>query len=164
MGRRSRKRESPWAAASPPAESSIAPTESGIDATAPPVRRRSRRGEPPPAPWGKFPVVELCVLTALVIGVIGFLRGNGGGQIMVACAMGLGSLAGLELSIREHFAGYKPHSTVLAGTIAVVLLAVLFFARAPRLVLPPVALVAFGVAFWAFRGVYKRRSGGLGYR
>ncbi len=157
MGRRSRKRESPWASAAPPAPSAI-------DPSTPPVRRRTRRGEPPPAPWGKFPLVELCVLTALVIGVIGFVRGNGGGRIMVACAMGLGSLAGLELSIREHFAGYKPHSTVLAGSIAVVLLAVLFFARAPRVVLPAVALVVFGVAFWAFRGVYKRRSGGMGYR
>ncbi len=83
---------------------------------------------------------------------------------MIACALALGSLAGLELSIREHFAGYKAHSAVLASTIAVALLAVLFFARAPRFVLPPVALAVFGVAFWALRGVYKRRSGGRGYR
>lgn len=140
------------------------PPDGTIDPPSPPVRRSARRGERPPAPWGKFPLVELCILAALVIGVTGFVRGDAGGRIMLASAMALGSLAGLELSVREHFAGYKPHATVLAGTVAVVLLAVLFFAHAPRVVLPPAALVLFGVAFRAFRGVYKRRSGGFGYR
>ena len=41
--------------------------------------------------------------------------------------MALGSLAGLELSVREHFAGYKSHSTVLAGTVAVVAAALGYF-------------------------------------
>ncbi len=97
----------------------------------------------------------------MVIAVIGLVRGDNTGRIMLACAMALGSLAGLELSIREHFAGYKPHSLVLAATVAVALLAVLFFARAPRFVLLPAGAAVFGVCFWLFRGAYKRRSGGL---
>ena len=28
--------------------------------------RRRRRGDPPPAPWGSFPLAELCILLALV--------------------------------------------------------------------------------------------------
>lgn len=147
MGRRSRKRVS-------------TPSTVGrrVD---PPPRRRSRRGEAPDAPWGSFPLVELCVLTAMIIAVLGLVRGDNTGRIMLACAMALGSLAGLELSIREHFAGYKPHSLVLAATVAVALLAVLFFARAPRFVLPPAGAAVFGVCFWLFRGAYNRRSGGL---
>ena len=34
---------------------------------------------------------------------------------MIAAGVALASLAGLELSIREHLAGYRSHSTVLAG-------------------------------------------------
>jgi cobalamin synthase len=108
--------------------------------------------------------VELCVLAAFIIAGIGLARGDSSGRIMLACGIALGSLAGLELSIREHFAGYKPHSVVLAATLAVALLAVLFFVRAPQFVLPPAAAAVFGIAFWLFRGVFKRRSGGLGYR
>ena len=33
-------------------------------------------GERPTAPWGSFPLVELCVLIALVIGVAGFVTGG----------------------------------------------------------------------------------------
>ena len=39
----------------------------------------------------------------------------------------LGSLAGLEVSIREHFAGFRSHSSVLAGAVAVAGGAVLWF-------------------------------------
>jgi hypothetical protein len=155
VGRRSRKR-----VASRPA--SQARELRAVDSPA--ARRRRRRGEAPVAPWGKFPLVELCVLAALIIGVLGLVRGDAPGRVMLACAMALGSLAGLELAIREHFAGYKPHSSLLAGALAVIAAAILFFARAPQFVLPPVAAAVFGVAFWALRGLFKRRSGGLGYR
>jgi hypothetical protein len=126
--------------------------------------RRGGRGDPPPAPWGRFPLVELCVLLALVIGVAGFVVWGEKGRIMLACAAALGSLAGLELSIREHFAGYRSHSTVLAGTLAVAALAVMFFARLPQAVLLVVGAAVFATAFWALREFFKRRSGGFGWR
>ena len=34
---------------------------------------------------------------------------------MLAAAAALGSLAGLEISLREHLAGYRSHTTVLAA-------------------------------------------------
>jgi hypothetical protein len=108
--------------------------------------------------------VELCVLLALVIGVAGFVVWGEKGRIMLACAAALGSLAGLELSIREHFAGYRSHSTVLAGTLAVAALAVMFFARLPQAVLLVVGAAVFATAFWALREFFKRRSGGFGWR
>jgi hypothetical protein len=108
--------------------------------------------------------VELCVLLALIIGVAGFVVWGEKGRIMLACAAALGSLAGLELSIREHFAGYRSHSTVLAGTAGVAALAVLFFARAPQAVMLAVGAAVFATAFWALREVFKRRSGGFGWR
>ena len=46
------------------------------------------------------------------------------------------SLAGLELAIREHFAGYRSHTLVLAAVPAVAVLAVLFY-LAPEGLAPP---------------------------
>src|SRR5712692_3733339 len=69
-----------------------------------PRPRRGRRASPddrPPAPWGGFPLVELVVLGALGLFVAGLIvRGTRGG-VMLISALVLGSLAGLELSIRE---------------------------------------------------------------
>jgi hypothetical protein len=120
--------------------------------------------ERPPAPWGKFPLVELCVLVALVIGVAGFIVGGRRGGIMLGAAGALGSLAGLELSIREHFAGFRSHSTVLAGAAGVAAMAVLFFSRAPYGLMLAVGAIVFGGAFYALRELFKRRSGGWGFR
>ena len=111
MGRRSRKRASSASSERRPAAVTPRPAPS------PSGRRRPRREDAPPAPWGKFPLVELCVLLALVLGVLGFVQGGRRGFVLLGCAMALGSLAGLELSIREHFAGYRSHTTVLAGAI-----------------------------------------------
>ena len=153
MGRRSRKR-----ASSPPSERR--PT-----ATAPPpARGRTRREDAPEAPWGRFPLVELCVLLALVLGVLGFVEGGRRGFVLLGCAMVLGSLAGLELSIREHFAGYRSHSSVLAGAVAVASGAALWFAHVPQVAILPIAVAIFAAAFFAFREVFRRRSGGYGFR
>src|SRR4051812_41672407 len=119
MGKRSRKRSAenvtrrverlPDEAAERPQPETAAP---------PRPRRRPGKRERPPAPWGSFPLVELCVLLAIVLGVLGFVTASGSrGPILLGCAAALGSLAGLELAIREHFAGYKSHTTILAGTI-----------------------------------------------
>jgi hypothetical protein len=108
--------------------------------------------------------VELCVLLALVLGVMGFVEGGRRGFILLGCAMALGSLAGLELSIREHFAGYRSHSTVLSGAVAVAAGAVLWFARVPQVAILPIAVAIFAAAFFAFRAVFQRRSGGYGFR
>ena len=161
VGRRSRQR----AAAADPRRGSASPAP---PPTAPkparPARRRPGHGEPPPAPWGSFPLAELSVFLALVLGILGFVIWGREGKILVVCAAALGSLAGLELSIREHLAGFRSHSTVLAGTITVIALAVMFFAKLPQIAMLPVGAAIFAAAFFALREVFRRRSGGLGFR
>ena len=104
------------------------------------------------------------MLLALVLGVMGFVAGGRRGFVLLGCAMVLGSLAGLELSIREHFAGFRSHSTVLSGAVAVAAGAALWFAHVPQVAILPIAAAIFAAAFFAFREVFRRRSGGYGFR
>jgi hypothetical protein len=101
---------------------------------------------------------------ALVIGIAGFIVWGNAGRLMLAAAAGLGSLAGLELSVREHLAGYRSHTTLLAGVTGVVTMAILFVARVPQGVMLAAAAAVFVLAFYALRELFKRRSGGLGFR
>jgi len=148
MGRRSRKRASQGAPVRPPTPPASA-------------ARRPRPGGPPPAPWGSFPLVELCILLALVLGIVGIVIWGPRGQVMVLAATALGSLAGLELSVREHLAGYRSHTTVLAGVAGVVALGIVFYAQAPRGVMLAAGALVFGGAFYFLREVFRRRSGGI---
>jgi hypothetical protein len=125
---------------------------------------RRRRGERPPAPWGSFPLVELCVLLALIIGVAGFVTGGNRGGVMLAAAAALGSLAGLEISLREHLAGYRSHTTVLAAAPTVLVMGVLFFTQAPRWTMLAAGAIVFVTAYYLLRELFKRRSGGFGFR
>lgn len=86
---------------------------------------------------------------------------------MIGAGLTLGMLAGLELSIREHFAGYKSHSTVLAGVAAVAVLGLCFFLLPsgwPKGVNLVAGAMVFAVAFYLLREAFKRRSGGVGFR
>jgi hypothetical protein len=128
--------------------------------------RRSPRGERPPAPWGSFPLVELCVLLALVLLVGGFITGGKRGATMILAGLALGSLGGLELTIREHFAGYRSHTTLLAGAIA--LFVGTLVAVVAGKVLLPILLGLFVLVFLSFfvvfRRAFKKASGGLSFR
>src|SRR5436190_17103449 len=90
-------------------------------------RRAANLDERPPAPWGSVPLVELVVLAGIVLLVAGFIVGGSRGTVMIAAGAVLCSIAGLELSIREHFAGFRSHTFVLAGAVAVAVLAGLYF-------------------------------------
>ena len=100
--------------------------------------------ERPAAPWGSFPLVEIIVLVALVMLVVGFFVGGSRGPVLLVTGLALGSLAGLELSIREHFAGYRSHTMLLAGAAGIAVLALLFYAFPDAL--PPWACFAVAAA------------------
>src|SRR5919201_481486 len=155
MGKRSRKRGRPAG-------------ERVIEApAAPPTRKqreKSRRDALPPPPWAPFPLVELAVLAALIIGVIGFFSPGRRGAIMLVCAAAPGSLAGPEVAIREHFAGFKSHTTVLSLAIAVAAMALAFFAGGPRWLVVAVGAPLFVFAFFLLRNAFARRSGGYTMR
>jgi hypothetical protein len=135
------------------------PSASEPQAEPAPRARRSRRGgERPPAPWGAFPLVELVILLALVLLGLGFFTHNG---VMVVCGVGLAMLGGVEISIREHFAGYRSHTTLLSGVIAVIVMTFAFLAvpdQWPVFVPLGFGLVLFGASFYLLRQAFKRRS------
>ena len=140
------------------------PAQTGAGEAERPARRSAP--ERPPAPWGRFPLIELCVLLGLILLIAGFFVQGTRGVTMIAAGVALASLAGLELSIREHLAGYRSHSTVLAGFVTVIALAAGYFLLPADLFAVNVLIgaVVFGLCFYALREVFKRKSGGFGFR
>jgi hypothetical protein len=127
---------------------------------------RAAKG-PPPAPWGSFPLSELIVLVAVVMLVAGFVIAPPRGTALLGTGLVLGSLAGLELAIREHFAGYKSHTLLLAGAVGVAVVAGLYFLGPGSLTIWMAVLagcIAFAVCVWLLIGAFRRRSGGASYR
>jgi hypothetical protein len=115
--------------------------------------------ERPKAPWHPFPLVELAVLAGIVLLILGLLDyGSDRGRAMLVCGMLLGSLGGLDTALREHFAGYRSHTTVLAGLPAVTLAAVLYFAGAPWPAVVAGAAIAFAAALLLLARAYRRRA------
>jgi lysylphosphatidylglycerol synthetase-like protein (DUF2156 family) len=77
----------------------------------------------------------------------------------------LACLGGLEVAIREHFAGYRSHTTLLAGAVFVLTVGILFYlAHQVLAVALPVGAVAFLIAFFLARRAFQRASGGLSFR
>ncbi|UJA19514.1 hypothetical protein HJD18_04360 [Thermoleophilia bacterium SCSIO 60948] len=139
-----------------------APAPEPARQAAPKVDRRREPETAPPAPWGKFPLVELVVLVALVLIVVGFFAGGQSSPTLIVAGLALGSLAGLELAIREHFSGYRSHTALLASAAGLIVLAILYFA-APGLVSPAirivVALAVAGLAAGLLLRAFRARTG-----
>jgi hypothetical protein len=105
------------------------------------------------------PLTEIATFVGIVLLVVGFLDYEDRKELLVA-GMGLASLGGLDTALREHFAGYKSHTTVLAGLPAVVLAALLYFAGAPWVALVAATVVAFGGCLWLLRRAWSARAAG----
>jgi hypothetical protein len=131
-----------------------------------PAPRRPPASERPPAPWGSFPLSELVILIGIVVMVWGFLSGRDQGEERVAAGLLLASLGGGELALREHLGGFRSHSSLLAGVAAFVVVTVVALTLGPVKVwvLLLAGAVVFGASFYAMRELFKRRSGGLGFR
>jgi hypothetical protein len=100
--------------------------------------------------------------------VLGFLVFEGErGVILIGTGLVLASIGGLEVSIREHFAGYRSHTLILAALPAAVVLGVLFqFGPAD---LPPlgrllIGAAVFAAAAYALTRLFRARSGGYSFR
>jgi hypothetical protein len=116
----------------------------------------------PPAPWGKFPLAELTILVGIVSLAIGVI---GGRPTAIGIGVALAGLGGMEVAIREHFAGYRSHSTLLAGTVFVFTVGGLFYlAHQILAVALAVGAVAFAITFYLVRRAFQRASGGLSFR
>jgi Flp pilus assembly protein TadB len=154
--RRSRKRRSPVPA------HQAAPSSSRRDQRAerqalsqrePPVRQRrpGPAGVRPPSPFGGLPISEFAILVGGVALVVGIIRGGGPAVIVgiVVCALGV-----LEVTAREHFAGYRSHTMLLAAFPAVGLevAAVAAFGEPRQRALVLLVIVpVYAVGFWLLR-------------
>jgi hypothetical protein len=165
MGRRSRKRGGETTRAERDAVRRERARERPAAARPRPRPGRPGRGERPRAPWGGFPLSELVILLGLVLIVWGGLSGEDGEERLFA-GLVIASLGGGELALREHLAGYRSHTTLLAGVAAFVVVTVVALGLGPVKVwlLLLIGAAVFGSAFYALRRLFKRRSGGVGFR
>ena len=81
---------------------------------------------------------------------------------MIGVGVALGSIGGLELSIREHFGGYRSHTLLLSGVASALVLAGLFYLGPASL--PSAARLAIGLSGVRRRGLglsaaFRRRAG-----
>jgi hypothetical protein len=174
MGRRSRKRlaegestTAPRPRSSTRAERDAARRRRAEAMASTTDTRRGRDPRPrPPAPWGSFPLTEIVVLLAIICLVSAFFFHGDRSRTLLAGGAALGSLGGLELTIREHFAGYKSHTTMLATAAAIVTVVVLVLVVHPILIWIPllVGVAVFSASFYLLREAFKKRSGGVGFR
>jgi lysylphosphatidylglycerol synthetase-like protein (DUF2156 family) len=125
-------------------------------------KRVSAPDERPPAPWGDAPLAELVILAGIVALAIGVI---GAQPTAIGVGVALAGLGGLEVAVREHFAGYRSHTTLLGGAAFVLVTGLVFYAAGRILA---VALgfgaVAFALVFFLARRAFQRASGGLSYR
>ena len=168
MGRRSRKR-----ASSPGSAPSAPPRPPAVERPAverPPAAPRtatykSRREDAPQPAWAPFPLTELCILLSIILLAGGFLFATGDRRaVMLGGGFVLVTLASGELSFREHFAGYRSHTSLLAGICAVLVAVPFWLLEISQVAILVVAVVVYAGAFFGFRRAFMRRSGGVGFR
>src|SRR3954468_4933370 len=175
MGRRSRKRATTPAAPAPPAR-----PEPPAPAPAPPARPeppapaprpaprtatyKSRREDAPQPAWAPFPLTELCILLAIVLMGLGFFSDGDRRGVLLGGGFVLVTLSAGELAVREHFAGYRSHSALLAGICAVLAAIPFWLLPVPQELVLVVGVLTFVGALVAFRRAFMRRSGGVGFR
>lgn len=123
---------------------------------------RTKAAERPPAPWGSFPLAELSVLAGIVGLVVGLVTAN---PTAIGIGVVLAGLGGLEVSAREHFAGYRSHTMLLAGTVFVLVTGSLFYLAGLVLAVCLAAgALAFALSFYALRRAFQKASGGLSFK
>lgn len=157
MGKRSRQTRTPKADPKPRKQA----LRERADAASEVAERKIK--ERPPAPWDPFPLTELSVLAGLILLVIGAIVRGDTGKGLIAAGVVLACIGGLDTALREHFNGYRPHSGLLAGILA--LLALGITTSLLNITLPVragIGIGVFAIAFPALRRSFIQKSGGKG--
>ena len=152
------RRERARAVRAAPAEKSRRP---------PPRPGRTTAADRPPPLWGSFPLTELVIFAGIVLMVWGFIAGRGQeANARIAAGLAIASIAGLELSVREHVTGFRSHTTLLAAALGVATIVLLGLGLGVEIlgVLLFSGLAVFAVSFYGLRELFRRRSGGLSFR
>ena len=180
MGKRSRKRSGQPEGSAPSTGSTRAERDAarrrraeaarrGQPAAAGPKARAGRVSvdERPPPVWAPFPLTELVTLAGIALMVWGlFSGGSDAGNRRLAAGLAIASLAGLELAVREHVTGFRSHTALLSGAIAIAVMVVagLVLRLNPLGLVLVAGVLAFAAAFWGLRKLFKAKSGGLSFR
>jgi lysylphosphatidylglycerol synthetase-like protein (DUF2156 family) len=107
-------------------------------------------------------LAELVILAGIVSLAIGAI---GGHPTAIGVGVALAGLGGLEVAIREHFAGYRSHTTLLAGAAFVLVTGLVFYAANQILAVAlAIGVLAFAITFYLARRAFQRASGGLSYK
>jgi len=114
------------------------------------------RGERPPSPFGGIPVSEVAIFAGLIAVIVGYFDHGGPALVggIVLCALGV-----IEVTAREHFAGFRSHTILLAAipTIVVEYLLVQIMPTAwPRETALLGDAIVFSLMFWLLRGRWAR--------
>lgn len=102
-----------------------------------------------------MPVSEIAILAGIVAVVVGWLRSSTPALVTgtIICV-----LAVTELTAREHFSGFRSHSTLLAAIPAVAVEAfygLVIGPPSPRALLLVPIVPVFGVCFWLLRRSFR---------
>ncbi len=102
----------------------------------------------------------------MLVGIVALAVGFFGGNVTaVALGVVLAGLGGMATAATEHFAGYRSHTTLLAGVVFVLVVGSLFYlAKLILAICLGVGAIAFLIAFIALRRAFQRASGGLSFR
>lgn len=107
-------------------------------------------------------MAELTVLAGIVMLAIGVV---GGYPTAIGVGVVLAGLGGLEVAVREHLAGYRSHTTLLAGMVFVLVVGGLFYMAGLILAIClGIGAAAFLAAFVLLRRAFQRASGGLSFK
>lgn len=112
-------------------------------------------GERPENMFGGVPVAEILILAGAVGLVFGFVDSAG---LALAVGVVLCTLGVAEFSAREHFSGYRSHSTLLAAIPAIgvgVAMIALLGGSLGRSALLIVVVPVFIVCFWLLRKRFR---------
>lgn len=115
--------------------------------------------------WSPFPLVELVIFAGIVCIVVGFVAGGDRRGPLLVVGFALVSLAALELTVREHLAGFRSHTTLLSAVVGLLPVVPLYIVTSlPQVVLLIIGVVVFLAAAGALRALFARRAGGLAFR
>jgi hypothetical protein len=112
-------------------------------------------GERPKGIFGGVPVSELAILVGLIGLVVGTIDHGGSAVNLGILLMALGVF---EVTAREHFSGYRSHTTLLAFLPAVIvesLYAEVIGVPNQRLLLLAPVVPVFGVCYWLLRRHFR---------
>lgn len=144
-----------------------APEPAARQRAAKPSAAAARKDGPPPALWGSFPLSEIVVAVGLVLLIGGLFLPPARGKVVIGVGLVLASLAGLELSMREHFSGYRSHTALLAGATGVATVALVLALGHRSLSIGVALVIGVGTGALAAAGLimsFRRRSGGASFR